>query len=141
MSFDLVVAPSAERDLEKLPEEVSREIRRFLQGPLRRDPYHAGTPLGVLGAAPEPRGRGRDEDTGAFGRGRGRDEEIRAPRQADEVPSATMFEAKEGTWRVLYRIDRNTRTVRVTVISHRPPGGRRLPESATSRIPFVDRFR
>jgi hypothetical protein len=52
-----------------------------------------------------------------------------------------MFEAKERTWRVLYRIDRNTRTVRVTVVSHRPAGGRRLPAEPTTRIPFADRFR
>jgi mRNA interferase RelE/StbE len=137
VSYQLIVAPAAERDLDKLPDEISKEIRRFLEGPLRRDPYRAGSPLGVRGDAPPPgRAQGREDTGGA----RGREDEPRTRPRDDEIPSATMFEAKERTWRVLYRIDRNTRTVRVTVVSHRPAGGRRLPEPAT-KLPFVDRFR
>jgi mRNA-degrading endonuclease RelE of RelBE toxin-antitoxin system len=78
---EVVVATSAERDLERLPDRVGNEVRRFLAGPLRNDPRKAGTPL-----AADP---------------------------------ATMFEAKGPHWRVLYKVDANTRTVRVMVVGHR----------------------
>jgi hypothetical protein len=36
-----------------------------------------------------------------------------------------MFEATGSNWRVLYRVDANTRTVRVMVVAHRGGGGHR----------------
>jgi mRNA-degrading endonuclease RelE of RelBE toxin-antitoxin system len=83
---EVTVAASAERDMERLPDRVGDEVRRFLSGPLRNDPRKAGTPL-----ASDP---------------------------------TTMFEANGARWRVLYRVDANTRTVRVMVVAHRRPGER-----------------
>ena len=40
---------------------------------------------------------------------------------------ATMFEATGSSWRVLYRVDANTRTVRVMVVAHRAGGHRPAP--------------
>jgi mRNA-degrading endonuclease RelE of RelBE toxin-antitoxin system len=115
--FRIVLAPSAEKDLERLPELVAVDVRRFLNGPLLKDPYAAGKPLG--GQAPRS-----DSHHG----------------QQGATPSSTMFEATEHHWRVLYRVDANTRTIRVMVVGHRPRVVRRVTEPG-SRIPFVDRFR
>ncbi|CAI7979839.1 type II toxin-antitoxin system RelE/ParE family toxin [Frankia sp. Mgl5] len=87
---EVTLSPSAERDLAKLPELLSAEVRRFLDGPLRNDPRKAGTPL------------------------------------AGES-QVGMFEATGRGWRVLYRVDANTRTVRVMIV-----GRRHTP----SRLPF-----
>ena len=134
MSYQLIIAPSAARDLERLEEELAKEIRRFLEGPLRRGPYQAGRPLGVLDPA-DPRTRERaDAPPGQPPTA------PRVPQREEEIPSATMFEATEKTWRVLYRIDRNTRVVRVMIVAHKPKGGRRLPEP-TPQYPFVKRSR
>jgi hypothetical protein len=38
-----------------------------------------------------------------------------------------MFEATGSNWRVLYRVDANTRTVRVMVVAHRGGGHRTIP--------------
>nr|MDT0664882.1 hypothetical protein [Micromonospora sp. DSM 115978] len=43
------------------------------------------------------------------------------------VQQATMFEATGSAWRVLYRVDANTRTVRVMVVAHRAGGHRPAP--------------
>jgi mRNA-degrading endonuclease RelE of RelBE toxin-antitoxin system len=133
VSYQLIIAPSAARDLERLEDEIAKEIRRFLEGPLRREPYRAGRPLGVLDPA-DPRSRGRGDLPGQPPAA------PRVPPREEEIPSATMFEATEKTWRVLYRIDKNTRIVRVMVIAHKPKGGRRLPEPAP-QFPFANRFR
>ncbi len=40
---EVSLSASAERDLERLPDRVGSEVRRFLSGPLRNDPRKAGT--------------------------------------------------------------------------------------------------
>jgi len=117
--YRLVLAPSAERDLDRLPELITVDVKRFLNGPLLKDPYQAGKPLGA------------QEETTKNARSAGRE---------GATPSATMFEAAEHSWRILYRVDANTRTVRVMVVGHRPRVVRRLADPPP-RIPFVDRFR
>ncbi|MBL7499821.1 type II toxin-antitoxin system RelE/ParE family toxin [Frankia sp. CNm7] len=112
--YQLVIAPSAQKDLERLPELIAVDVRRFLNGPLRNDPYKAGKPLGEQNV----KTRGRE----------------------GEVPSATMFEAAEHSWRVLYRVDANTRTIRVMVVGHRPRVVRRLTDPGP-QVPFLNRFR
>jgi mRNA-degrading endonuclease RelE of RelBE toxin-antitoxin system len=115
--YRLVLAPSAERDLERLPEITALDVKRFLDGQLLKDPYKAGKPLGAQD--------GKDS---------------RSAGQEGATPSATMFEAAEHSWRILYRVDANTRTIRVMVVGHRPKPVRRLTDPGP-RIPFVDRFR
>ncbi|WP_045875529.1 type II toxin-antitoxin system RelE/ParE family toxin [Pseudofrankia sp. DC12] len=115
--FKIVLAPSAQKDLERLPELVAVDVRRLLDGPLPRDPYKAGRPLGEQTAR-------TDRDHGERG----------------ATPSSTMFEATGHHWRILYRVDANTRTIRVMVVGHRPRVVRRLAEPR-SGLPFVDRFR
>jgi mRNA interferase RelE/StbE len=44
-SWKLVVAPSAERTLARLPAKAAAAIVEFLVGPLRRDPVRAGHEL------------------------------------------------------------------------------------------------
>ncbi len=118
--FRIVLAPSAEKDLARLPELVAVDVRRFLDGPLLKDPYKAGKPLGEQAA----RGQGQRRDHG----------------QQGATPSSTMFEATEHHWRVLYRVDANTRTIRVMVVGHRPRVVRRLTDPGP-QIPIVNRFR
>lgn len=115
--FRIVLAPSAEKDLQRLPELVAVDVRRFLNGPLLKDPYKAGQPLG--------------QETAKTGRNHG---------EQGATPSSTMFEATEHHWRVLYRVDANTHTIRIMVVGHRPRVVRRLADPPP-RIPFVDRFR
>ena len=115
--FRIVLAPSAEKDLERLPLLVAEDVKRFLSGALPKDPYAAGKPLGAEAAA-----TGRDHG------------------QRGATPSSTMFEATEHHWRVLYRVDANTRTIRVMVVGHRPRVVRRVTEPR-SQLPFVNRFR
>jgi mRNA-degrading endonuclease RelE of RelBE toxin-antitoxin system len=86
--YEVVLSASAERDLARLPELTASDVRRFLDGPLRRDPHKAGTPL--------------------------------------SEQQATMLEATDKAWRILYRVDANTRTVRVMVVGHRPRVVRRI---------------
>ncbi|WP_007510401.1 type II toxin-antitoxin system RelE family toxin [Pseudofrankia saprophytica] len=115
--YRLVLAPSAERDLERLPELIAADVKRFLNGPLLKEPYKAGKPLG-------------GQDT----------QDARSAGREGATPSATMLEASEHSWRVLYRVDANTHTIRVMVVGHRPRVVRRLAKPET-RVPFVDRFR
>jgi mRNA interferase RelE/StbE len=42
---DVSLAVSAERDLDRLPDDLVRPVRRFLDGPLRDNPRRAGQPL------------------------------------------------------------------------------------------------
>ena len=86
---EVTLSASAERDLEKLPQLIGNDVRRFLNGPLRNDPRKAGTPL-----------------------------------PGEQV---MMFEASGRGWRILYRVDANTRTVRVMVVGQR---------QTRSRLPF-----
>lgn len=118
--FRIVLAPSAEKDLARLPELVAVDVRRFLDGPLVRDPYKVGKPLGEQNAKTQ----GQQRNHG----------------QQGATPSSTMFEATEHHWRVLYRVDANTRTIRVMVVGHRPRVVRRLADPGP-QIPIVNRFR
>ena len=86
---EVTLSASAERDLEKLPQLIGNDVRRFLNGPLRNDPRKAGTPL-----------------------------------PGEQV---MMFEASGRGWRILYRVDANTRTVRGMVVGQR---------QTRSRLPF-----
>jgi mRNA interferase RelE/StbE len=115
--FRIVLAPSAEKDLERLPVLVAEDVKRFLDGRLVKDPYAAGKPLGA-----EATKTGREHG------------------QQGATPSSTMFEATEHHWRVLYRVDTNTREIRVMVVGHRPRVVRKVTEPG-SQIPIVNRFR
>lgn len=44
-SWRLVLAPSAERSLTRLPEKVAPAIVAFMVGPLLEDPHRVGKPL------------------------------------------------------------------------------------------------
>jgi mRNA interferase RelE/StbE len=44
-SWELLVAPSVERTLERLPEKAAAAIVEFLLGPLTEDPRRVGHPL------------------------------------------------------------------------------------------------
>lgn len=44
-SWRLVLAPSAERSLARLPEKVAPAIVEFMVGPLLENPHRAGRPL------------------------------------------------------------------------------------------------
>jgi mRNA interferase RelE/StbE len=43
--FQLLVAPSAARSLERLPESVAAAVAEFLTGPLLEEPKRVGKPL------------------------------------------------------------------------------------------------
>jgi mRNA interferase RelE/StbE len=43
--WELLVAPSAERSLARLPEKVAAAIVEFMLGPLREEPNRVGRPL------------------------------------------------------------------------------------------------
>jgi mRNA interferase RelE/StbE len=43
--FELCLAPSAERALQRLPESVSAAIVEFATGPLLEEPFRVGKPL------------------------------------------------------------------------------------------------
>jgi mRNA-degrading endonuclease RelE of RelBE toxin-antitoxin system len=118
--FRIVLAPSAQKDLARLPQLVADDVRYFLDGRLVKDPYKAGKPLGEQTA----KSQGQQRNHG----------------QQGATPSSTMFEATEHHWRVLYRVDANTRTIRVMVVGHRPRVVRRLADPGP-QIPIVNRFR
>jgi mRNA interferase RelE/StbE len=42
---DVSLAASAERDLDRLPDDLVKPVQRFLDGPLRNNPRKAGQPL------------------------------------------------------------------------------------------------
>lgn len=109
--FQVVLAASAERDLDRLPPLTAADVRRFVNGPLRRDPYRAGAPLGSPA----------DQD-----------------RRKPPPTSTTMYEASEHSWRLLYRVDANTRTVQVMVVGHRPRPVRKLTDPRPP-LPFGSR--
>ena len=80
-SFELRLAPSAERALQRLPESVAAAIAAFITGALLEEPFRVGKPL------------------------------------VREL--AGYHVARRGDYRVLYRIDEATTTVRVVRIDHR----------------------
>ena len=80
-AWRLLVAPSAERTLARLPEGVAAAIVEFLVGPLTEDPRRVGKPL-------------QRELTG-------------------------YWSARRGSYRVVYRLDEDAGTIRVTRIEHR----------------------
>jgi mRNA-degrading endonuclease RelE of RelBE toxin-antitoxin system len=44
-SWELVVAPSVDRTLSRLPEKVAAAVVEFMLGPLLEDPHRVGHPL------------------------------------------------------------------------------------------------
>lgn len=77
----LMVAPSAERVLARLPERVASAIVEFMVGPLLENPERVGTPL--------------------------------------QRELAGYWSARRGAYRVVYRVDLDTQSIRVVRIEHR----------------------
>jgi mRNA-degrading endonuclease RelE of RelBE toxin-antitoxin system len=79
--FELRLAPSAERTLQRLSESVAAAVAEFITGPLLEEPFRVGKPL------------------------------------VREL--AEYHVARRGDYRVMYRIDEASATVRVVRIEHR----------------------
>lgn len=47
MTYTIIVAPSARRDLTRLPESVAAAVYEFMNGPLRENPHRVGKALGA----------------------------------------------------------------------------------------------
>ena len=45
MTYRVIVAPPARRELDRLPENVAAAVFAFMSGPLAEQPYRVGKPL------------------------------------------------------------------------------------------------